>query len=75
MSDLTEDSLEDLIKQIHGDVKDYRLTPTRFIVPPWVMKEIVAEFGSATEENYHRWNMKRLGLTELKYWNIIGKSE
>lgn len=68
--DLTEVYLEDLIKQIRA--LNYRLFPDRFIVPPWVLKELEADYGKATVANYHKWNMKRLKLTEAKYWGIIG---
>jgi hypothetical protein len=69
---VTEKSLEAMLQEFWGG--DYKIKPTRFVVPPWVVEEIEAEFGSpATEEKYHKWNIARLKLTEPEYWAIISK--
>jgi hypothetical protein len=55
--DLTEASLEELCDQIR-DMR-FRIQPTRYIVPVWALEEIIAEYGTATEENYFRWLARR----------------
>jgi hypothetical protein len=63
MNDLTEDSLEELCAQMRSSFTNYRLVPTRFVVPAWVIREIEEQYGApVTEVKYHQWNAKRLGL-------------
>lgn len=63
MTDLTEASLEEFCEKMRASFTDYKITPTRVIVPPWVLKEIEEQYGApATQEKYHLWNAKRLGL-------------
>lgn len=70
--DLTEASLNALVEEFWGG--DYAVKPTKFIVPPWVIKEIEEQFGApVTVEKYHKWNIKRLGLSDSEYWAIISK--
>ena len=71
--DLTESSLEDILNHLRPKAgESYVLRPTRFVVPPWVLEEIEAQYGApATEAKYHRWNMKRLNLDEAAYWAIV----
>jgi hypothetical protein len=37
----------------------FRIQPTRCIVPVWALEEIIAEYGTATEENYFKWLARR----------------
>jgi hypothetical protein len=68
MTDLTEKSILEFCEQMKATMNDYAIHPTRVIVPPWVMKEIEEQYGApATQEKYHKWNAKRLGLDELAY--------
>ena len=61
--DLTEASLLKAMEALKGmGVAPFAVKPTHHIVPPWVMREIVDQYGEATQENFHRWNCKRLGL-------------
>ncbi len=62
--DLTEASLEELCVHMRDNLAKYTITPTRVHVPAWVIKEIEEQYGApATEDKYHRWNAKRLGLS------------
>jgi hypothetical protein len=37
------------------------------------MKEIEDEFGApATQAKFHLWNMRRVGMEESDYWNLVG---
>lgn len=71
--DLTEQSLLAMIEDIRASSNGpIRLSPTRFILPPWVVEEIEAQYGvPATQAKYHQWNMARCGLAEREYWAII----
>jgi 16S rRNA C967 or C1407 C5-methylase (RsmB/RsmF family) len=61
--DLTEASLLKSLEWIKEQFGDRCLTAKPMhIVPTWVYEEIVAQYGEATAENFHRWNCKRLGL-------------
>lgn len=68
MSDLSEKSILEFCEQMKSAVNDFVVRPDRVIVPPWVIKEIEAQYGApATQEKYHEWNAKRLGLDKLAY--------
>lgn len=71
MPELDAASLEEMCKILLQNWDNYKITPTRFLVPPWIAEEIVATYRVLTEANYHKWNAKRLGLDELSYRRII----
>jgi hypothetical protein len=72
-SDLTEASLLETIEALAKTPGSYRIVPTKFIVPPWVLKEIEEQYGvPATAAKYHQWNMKRLNLTDSEYMDVLG---
>jgi hypothetical protein len=55
--------MEDFKKMCSGPIV---VKPTRYVLPPWVVEEIEAQYGApATQEKYHRWNMRRLNLAGL----------
>ena len=62
-ADVTEASLLKSLEWMKEQFGDRCLTAKPIhIVPTWVREEIVAQYGEATVENFHRWNMKRLAL-------------
>jgi hypothetical protein len=66
--DLSEKSILEICEQMKASMKDFVIKPDRVIVPPWALKEIEEQYGApATQEKYHKWNAKRLGLDELAY--------
>lgn len=67
---LTEQSIEELVAKLWDE--KYVIKPDRFIVPPWVLHEIEEQFGvPVTVEKYHKWNAKRLGISEFEYWKRV----
>jgi hypothetical protein len=73
MNDLTEKSILEICEKMKSSMQDFVVKPTRVIVPPWVIKEIEEQYGApATQEKYHKWNAKRLGLDELTYRRTVG---
>ncbi len=70
--DLSEKSLLEFCEQMKASMKDFVIKPDRVVVPPWVLKEIEEQYGApATQDKYHKWNAKRLGLDELAYWRQL----
>jgi hypothetical protein len=74
MTDLSEKSILEFFEQMKASMQDFVIKPDRVVVPPWVLKEIEEQYGApATQEKYHKWNAKRLGLDELAYRLAIKK--
>ena len=60
--DLTEASLEELSKLMLQTWDNYKINPTKLIIPAWVVDEIAATYGEFTTENYFKWHKARYGI-------------
>jgi hypothetical protein len=68
MTDLSEKSILEFFEQMKASMQDFVIKPDRVIIPPWVLREIEEQYGApATQDKYHKWHAKRLGLDELAY--------
>ena len=61
-TELTEASLEELSKLMLQNWDNVKINPTKIIIPPWAVDEIVATYGEFTTENYFKWCKARYGI-------------